>query len=117
MLINISARHGHLSPTTQSRITEKVEKINRYFDRITSIQVTVDLEHKDTTAIELQIKAEHVDDFVATHTAPELMAALDQAIHKIEQQIRKHKERIQESHRSGGHKHREVPLEPETSDE
>ena len=38
MQTNISARHGHLSSSTQERITEKVEKLNRYFDRLTAIQ-------------------------------------------------------------------------------
>lgn len=112
MQINISARHGHLSTASQERITEKVDKLRKYFDRITSIQVTVDLEHKDTLSLELRVSAEHSADFVATHTADELMAALDHVIHKVEQQIRKHKERLHDSHRNPGRKQRDVPLGP-----
>jgi ribosome-associated translation inhibitor RaiA len=45
------------------------------------------------------------------------MAAVDGAIHKLEQQIRKHKEKLK-GHRTPGHRHEEVtpePMEPEGS--
>lgn len=110
MQINISARHGHLSPGTQERIHEKVEGIRRFFDRMTAILVTVDLEHRESPSLELCVKAEHHDDFVATVQADTVLAALDGALEKIEQQLRKFKERLKE-HRATGHKHIEPPAE------
>lgn len=109
MQLSISARHGHLSPVTQERIAEKVEKVRKYYDRVNAIQVTVDLEHRETPSLELRVSAERAEDFVATAQAEDMIAALDQAIHKIEQQLRKHKERKQESHRSPARKHLEPP--------
>ena len=41
--VKISARHGHLGEATQQFIREKAEKLLRYFERLTSIDVTVDL--------------------------------------------------------------------------
>ena len=46
MQITISARHGHLSDQTQQKISEKAKKLRKFFDRITAIEVTVDLEHQ-----------------------------------------------------------------------
>jgi len=46
--VKISARHGHLSEATQAKLTAKVERLSRLFERLTAIEVTVDLEHKDT---------------------------------------------------------------------
>ena len=43
MQIKISARHGHLSDETQAKIKEKLEKLPRFYDRLTAIDVTVDL--------------------------------------------------------------------------
>jgi putative sigma-54 modulation protein len=111
--VNISVRHGHLSAGTQEKITEKVEKIRRLFDRVTSIQVTVDLEHEESPSVEVQVTAEHSPDFVATETAGNVFAALDGTIHKIEQQLRKHKEKKITGHRVPGRKQMEVTLEPE----
>lgn len=113
MQVSISARHGHLSAGTQERITEKVEKLRRLLDRVSAIQVTVDLEHEDSPAVELQVSAEHSEDFVATEQAATVYAALDGAIHKIEQQLRKHKEKRITGHRTPGRKQMEAGIEPE----
>ena len=108
MQISISARHGHLSPGTQEKITEKVENVRKYFDRITAIQVTVDLERRDEPSVELRIAAEHHDEFVAIDRAETVLAALDSVLEKMESQLRKFKEKLKE-HRATGHKHLEPP--------
>ena len=107
MQINITARHGHLSSSTQEKISEKVERVRKFYDRVTLIHVTVDLEHADQPAVELVISAEHHDDFVARDAAGSLLAAVDSVIHKVEMQLRKHKEKLTE-HRATGHKHLDV---------
>lgn len=93
MQVKISARHGHLNADTQAKVTEKAEKLRRLFDRITAIEVTADLEHRETPEVEVRVSVEHTDDFVATAKSTTVMAALDEVIHKVEQQLRKHKER------------------------
>ena len=94
MQVNISARHGNLSTATQDKITEKVEKLNRFFDRLTAIQVTIDLKDRESPDVEVRASAEHTKDFIAS-TGGELFAALDSVVHKLEQQLRKHKEKLQ----------------------
>ena len=74
MQTNISARHGHLSTSTQEKITEKVEKLNRYFDRLTAIQVTVDLEHRENPMVELRVSVEHSEALVATDQSGDVMS-------------------------------------------
>lgn len=112
MQINISARHGHLSASTQEKITEKVEKIGRYFDRLTAILVTVNLEHRESPQVEIRATVEHSDALVAEEQSGEVMAALDGALHKIEQQIRRHKDKRTER-RKPPSKHLDVPAESE----
>lgn len=112
MQINITARHGHLGPGVQERITEKVESVRKFYDRITSIQVTVDLEHRESPTVELQLTAERHDAFVAQVKADSVLSALDGAIDKMEQQLRKHKERLKDHHATG-HKHIEPPADEE----
>jgi putative sigma-54 modulation protein len=105
--INISARHGHLSSASQQRISAKVERIRKYYDRVSAISVTVDLEHADQPGVELVVSAEHHEDFVAADSAESLLAAVDAAVHKVEMQIRKHKEKLTDR-RATGHKHLDV---------
>ena len=115
MQTTICARHGHLSPATQEKIIEKVEVVRRFFDRVTAISVTVDVEHRDRPIFELRVRAEHHDEFVAIEEAGTIFAALDGAIEKMEQQLRRFKERLKE-HRAVGHKHLEPPSPPVVSD-
>lgn len=100
MQINISARHGHLSDATREKITAKVEKLARLFERLTSIEVTVDLEHEQNPTVDVRVSAEHKHDFVAAEQSTSLMAALDGVIHKLEGQLRKYKEKVQDHHRA-----------------
>ena len=99
MQINVSTRHGHLSSASQEKITRKVEKLARFFERLTSIEVTVDLEHEESPTVDLRVSAEHKHDFVATGHASTLSGSLDAAIGKLEQQLRKYKEKVQTRHR------------------
>ena len=103
MQVKISARHGHLSSDTQSKISDKVEKLRRLFDRVTSIEVTADLEHRESPSVELRVSVERTEVFVAADTASSVLAALDGTIHKLEQQLRKHKDK-RRGHRARGAK-------------
>ncbi len=105
MHIEISARHGHLSEESQGKIREKVEKLTRFFDRLTSIEVTIDLEHRETPSVDLRVSAEHRHDFGASTDAGELMAGVDAVVQKVEQQLRRYKEKTVDRHRNSGHKH------------
>jgi len=106
--IKISTRHGTLSEGTRAKITSKVEKLTRIFERLSEIGVTVDLEHRDDPTVDLKVSAEHKHDFVATVRAGELMSSVDQVVRKLEQQLRKYKQRIQERHRGVGTRQQEV---------
>jgi len=99
--IDVSTRHGQLSSTTREKIASKVERLPRLFDRVTAIHVTVDLEKEDSPLVEIRVSAEHVDDFVGTERAGSLWESVDLTIHKLEQQIRRHKER-ETDRRHGG---------------
>lgn len=93
MQVNVSARHGSLSSFDSELIREKAEKLRRLFDRINSIQVTVDFQHETEPRVEINVSAEHAPDFVASGEATTVLSALDQSLQKIEQQLRKHKEK------------------------
>jgi ribosome hibernation promoting factor len=96
--IKISARHGHLSEGTQTFIQEKAEKLMRFFDRLTSIEVTVDLK-EDLKAVEFLVSAEHKHDFVARASNNDIHACVDMVIDKLEGQLRRYKEKVQDHRR------------------
>lgn len=94
MHIEISTRHGGLGPEQKSYLHDKAEKLTKYFGRLINIEVEV--EHlKHSWQVEIFVSAEHKHDFVAREEGPTPEAAMDQCVHKVEHQLRKYKERVQ----------------------
>jgi putative sigma-54 modulation protein len=98
--VSISTRHGHLSEATQDKLRAKAEKLGRFFDRLMAIEIVVDLKDSAAPKVDVNVSAEHKHDFVAHEQADNLWAAVDAATSKIEQQLRKYKERVQERSRN-----------------
>ena len=99
MLVKISARHGHLSESAQQTIREKTLKLLHFFERLTMIEVTVDL-REDRKTVEVLAAAEHKHDFIARESNGETQVALDLALDKLVQQLRRYKEKIQDKRRA-----------------
>jgi putative sigma-54 modulation protein len=96
--IKISARHGHLNDETQQFIRDKAQKLLTFFGRLTMIEVTVDLK-EDLKTVEFVVSAEHKHDFVARERNHDLLAAVDLVLGKLEGQLRRYKEKIQDHRR------------------
>jgi putative sigma-54 modulation protein len=97
--IKISVRHGHLSDAHQQFIRDKADKLLHIFQRLTMIEILVDFK-EDDTLVEFLVSAEHKHDFVARERNKDILAAVDLVLHKLEQQVRKYKEIIQDHRRT-----------------
>ena len=113
MQIEISTRHGHLSEASQERIKAKAEKLLKIFDRLTAIEVIIDLTDSTTPRVDIKVSAEHKHDFVAHDQSDSLIGSVDTVVHRLEQQLRKYKEKVQERHRTSDPRRRDAMLEPE----
>lgn len=98
MEVSISARHGSLAKDSQDYIEKKLPKLTHIFERLISINVTVDFQFAEPE-VELLVEAEHKHDFVARERAESVTAAFDLSLGKMEGQLRKYKEKIQDHHR------------------
>jgi len=83
-----------LGPVEQAYVQEKAEKLVKYFGRLMAVEVAVD-HVKHAWNVEIRVSAEHKHDFFASESGPNPEAAMDQCVHKIEHQLRKYKERVQ----------------------
>ena len=99
MHVEITCRHGTVKEDVRAYMSEKVEKLLHLFERITAINVTVSFENNHAR-VEILVDAEHKHDFVAHDEDSQAQAAFDRALHKIEQQIHKYKEKVQNHHRT-----------------
>lgn len=99
MQIKISTRHGHLNDELQDHIRQKADKLTHLFPRLMSIEVLVDIKDENKL-VEFLVSAEHKHDFVASERNKDLLAAVDLVLAKLESQVRKYKEKVQDHRRT-----------------
>ncbi len=113
MQVEITCRHGRVSDSVRDLMVEKSEKLITFFERVTAIQVTVDFEGTDRVKVELLVDAEHKHNFVSQDIGDNVLATFDSALHKMEQQIRRYKQKIQDHRRDTPLKDAAAPAEEE----
>lgn len=99
MQIKITTRHGHLTEELQEHIRQKADKLTHFFQRLMMIEVLVDFQN-DEMMVEFLVSAEHKHDFVASERNKDLLAAVDLVLDKLEKQVRKYKEKVQDHRRN-----------------
>ena len=98
MQLAVTCRHGSISDEVRDHLSRKSEKLLTYFERVTAIGVTVDFGNHHVK-VEILVDAEHKHNFVASDTGDEVLGTFDRALHKMEQQVKRYKAKIQEHRR------------------
>jgi len=96
--VSVTCRHGSITDEVRDYITQKAEKLLTFFERVFAIAVTVDI-NKDHVLVELLVDTEHRHNFVASDRGEDVPGTFDRVLHKMEQQIKKYKEKIQDHRR------------------
>ncbi len=96
MQLNLSGHHIEVTPALRTYVSDKLEKLERHFDHVTNVHVVLSVE-------KLRKKAEatlHVSgaNLFANAEHEDMYAAIDALADKLDRQIKKHKEKIQEHH-------------------
>src|SRR4029077_12992699 len=92
MQVNITARHLKLTPAIAEYVQKKLEKAKRFFDHLIWAQVILDVT-KNRHKAEILIHASG-STFTAKEESTDLYAAVDLATDKIDEQLRRFKERL-----------------------
>jgi putative sigma-54 modulation protein len=100
--VKVSARHGHLTDELTAAITEKAEKLLHYFERVSQIDVILDL-RGDSKKAEVLVDCEHKHDLVAHAEAEDVLVAVAAAVDKVKAQVKHYKEKLQDHRRDPSH--------------
>ena len=91
MNLKITGLHLDVTEAMKTRITEKLQRINRHSDNILSVTVTLSVEkvkHKATAQVHLAGKDLHVE-----AVEEDMYAAIDVLVDKLDRAILQHKEK------------------------
>ena len=92
MDIRIDTRHVQASDDLQAEIRDKIESMQRFFEKITSCHVVLDSEHADKKCeIVMSIMGATVTGKAKEET---LHKAVESALEKVERQLKKNNEKI-----------------------
>ncbi|MBI4577419.1 MAG: ribosome-associated translation inhibitor RaiA [Planctomycetes bacterium] len=97
MNITISGRHVEVSSAMRDFVEEKVERLERYLNRIRKIDVVMSVEAGKST-VELIVSTKRGQNLVAQAGHDDMYAAMDLVLDKVERQLTKVKEKLK-SHR------------------
>jgi len=107
MLFTITGKHFEITDRIRVHAEEKTEKLPKYYNSINQIEVIIEGNGADQ-GVEIIARAEHSNVFIAKETGDDTLTCIDMAVHKLERQLRKKKEKQRNN------KHIPGASEPET---
>jgi putative sigma-54 modulation protein len=102
-VFKITGKHVAISDAMKAYAEEKTDRLPRFYNTVNQVEVVVD---GDQTAgkvsVEIIVRGEHSNVFVATETAEDAYKCIDGAVHKLEEQLRRKKTKERNNKHTGG---------------
>ena len=100
MQLNLTGHHVDLTTPMRDYVNSKMERLERHFDHVTDIHVVLSVEktrHKAEATMNVSGGKLFADSVEA-----DMYAAIDSLVDKLDRQVKKHKEKLTDHHRSEG---------------
>ena len=105
MNLTISGHHLDVTPALREYVVTKLDRVTRHFDQVVDINVLLTVEkqkekdRRQRAEVTLRVKGK---DIFAEQSHEDLYAAIHQLMDKLDRQVCRHKEMLQDHHRQGG---------------
>lgn len=101
MNLTISGHHLEVTPAIRNYVVSKLDRVIRHFDQVVDVKVLLTIDNQ--TEKDKRQRAEctiHVkgNDLFAESSDADLYAAVDHLVDKLDRQVVRHKDRIQDHH-------------------
>ena len=96
MNLNMTGHHLEITPSIRDYVSSKMIRINRHFDHVIDVNMILSVE-KLRQKIEANVHLSGKDIFVESEN-PDMYAAIDLLVDKLDRQIIKHKEKVKNKH-------------------
>jgi len=101
MNLTISGHHLEVTPALRSYVTTKLDRITRHFDQVVDVKVLLTVENlkekerRQRAECNIHVKG---SDLFAESSHEDLYAAVDELVDKLDRQVVRHKDRLQDHH-------------------
>ena len=101
MNLTISGHHLEVTPALREYVLAKLDRVTRHFDQVTGITVLLSIEkpaekeRRQRAEVTVHVKGK---DLFAECTSDDLYAAIDQLMDKLDRQVVRYKDRLQDHH-------------------
>jgi putative sigma-54 modulation protein len=100
MQIDLTGQHVEITPPLREYVNSKLERLNRHSDQVLDIHVILSVEklrHKAEATLRLNGGSVFAD-----ATEEDMYAAIDALTDKLDRQVKKHNEKLNDHHRNEG---------------
>ncbi|MHC4394481.1 MAG: ribosome hibernation-promoting factor, HPF/YfiA family [Planctomycetota bacterium] len=102
MLFTISGKHIEITEAIREHAEEKTSKLPKYYDSVNQVEVVIEKSPGGKTSVQIIARGEHSKVFVVSETGDDAYKCIDIAVHKLERQLRKKKERERNNKHTNG---------------
>jgi putative sigma-54 modulation protein len=101
MNLTISGHHLEVTPALREYVLTKLDRVTRHFDQVVDVNVLLTVEknkekeRRQRAEVTLHVKGR---DIFVEHAAEDLYAAIDTLMDKLDRQVVRHKDRLQDHH-------------------
>ena len=101
MNLTISGHHLDVTPALREYVLTKLERVTRHFDQVVDINVLLSVEklkekeRRQKAEVTLHVKGK---DIFIEQSSEDLYAAIDQLMDKLDRQVCRHKDKVQDHH-------------------
>ena len=103
MNLTISGHHLDVTPALREYVLTKLDRVTRHFDQVVDITVLLSVEklkekeRRQKAEVTLHVKGK---DIFVEQCNEDLYAAIDQLMDKLDRQVCRHKDKVQDHHHS-----------------
>jgi len=98
MQLSITGHHIDVTPSLRDYVSSKMDKLERHFDHVTNMHVVLSVEKLEQKA-EATLHVGNGGNLFADAVHADMYAAIDALTDKLDRQIKKHKEKLQDHHK------------------
>ena len=101
MNLTISGHHLEVTPALREYVLTKLDRVTRHFDQVVDINVLLSVEklkekeRRQKAEVTLHVKGK---DIFVEQSSEDLYAAIDQLMDKLDRQVCRYKDKVQDHH-------------------